>query len=165
MPECPWGCEHGGEQWLVKCFWWETHCWLHVNQTPGQSGPSRQPFRNNVLLRRAWKLLQLAAFITHLFPFSYLEVGLIRKIQQRERESLCLCRRGELLRSWHPCEWCVLAMHAVRPVPTVWDGKYGPRQAAGSYKNSSIIHFWFSLSTLHIPSIILPQAVLLKETF
>lgn len=24
MPVCPWGYEHGGEQRLVKWFWWET---------------------------------------------------------------------------------------------------------------------------------------------
>lgn len=40
----------------------------------------------------------------------------------------------------------------------------GPDRPAGSHKNSSIIHFWFSLSTPHIPSII-PQAVPSKEHF
>lgn len=55
-------------------------------------------------------------------------------------------------------------MHAGRPVPPIRDGEYGPRQAAGSYKNLSVIHFWFSFSTLHVSGIIL-QAVLLKEDF
>lgn len=113
---------------------------------PGQSGPSRQPFRNNVLLRRAWKLLQLAAFITHFPTFFYLEVGLILKTQQRQRKSLC--RHAALPCSWHPCKWCMLAMHAGRPVLPVRDGENGPRQAAGSYKNSSIIQFWFILHLL-----------------
>lgn len=146
------------EQWLVKWFWWETHCWLHVNQTPGQSGPSRQPFRNNVLLQRAWKLLQLAAFITHLLPFSYLEVGFILKTNKDKGK---VSVYADMQSSF---EWWVLAMHAGRPVPPVRDSEYGPRQAAGSYKNSSIIQFWSRLSTLHISSIIL-QAVLLKEHF
>lgn len=91
-------------------------------------------------------------------------LGLILKTQQRQRKSLCLSRHAELPRSWHPCEWCVLAMHAGRPVPPIRDGEYGPRQAAGSYKNSSVIHFWFSFSTPHVSGIIL-QAVLLKEDF
>lgn len=51
-----------------------------------------------------------------------------------------------------------------RPLP-VRDGENGPRQAAGSDKNSSIIHFWFGLSTPRISSIAPQAAPPRKEHF
>lgn len=52
------------------------------------------------------------------------------------------------------CEWHALGMLLGRPPPPVWDSEYGTRQAANSYKDSSIIQSCLFLSshTLDISS-------------